>query len=77
MSIFEGIGKIGDYTHLRSLQREMKYRIKTGASLRQAMGAQTQPICKGRTIRAARTAKGASGRSCGRDRNSPLPTSSI
>ncbi|MFC2500661.1 MAG: hypothetical protein ACFNUC_08015, partial [Selenomonas noxia] len=43
MSIFEGIGKIGDYTHLRSLQREMKYRIKTGASLRQAMGAQTQP----------------------------------
>lgn len=43
MSIFEGIGKIGDYTHLRSLQREMKFRIKTGASLRQAMGAQTQP----------------------------------
>jgi len=43
MSIFEGIGKIGDYTHLRSLQREMKYRIKTGTSLRQAMGAQTQP----------------------------------
>ena len=42
MSIFEGIGKIGDYTNLRSLQREMKYRIKTGASLRQAMGAQTQ-----------------------------------
>ena len=43
MSIFEGIGKIGDYTHLRSLQREMKYRIKTGQSLAQAMGTPVQP----------------------------------
>ena len=42
MAIFEGIGKIGDYTHLRSLQREMKYRIKTGKSLAQAMGTPVQ-----------------------------------
>ena len=43
MAIFEGIGKISDYTHLRSLRREMKYRIKTGTSLAQAMGTPVQP----------------------------------
>ena len=43
MAIFEGIGKISDYTHLRSLRREMKYHIKTGTSLAQAMGTPVQP----------------------------------
>ena len=43
MSIFEGIGKIGDYVRLRNLQREMRYRVKTGGSLAQAMGAPVQP----------------------------------
>ena len=43
MAIFEGIGRVGDYAQLRNLRREMKYRIKTGASLAQAMGASVQP----------------------------------
>ena len=43
MAIFEGIGRVSDYTQLRSLRREMKYRIKTGTSLAQAMGAHVQP----------------------------------
>ena len=43
MAIFEGIGRVGDYAQLRNLRREMKYRIKTGTSLAQAMGASVQP----------------------------------
>ena len=43
MAIFEGIGRVGDYAQLRNLRREMKYRIKTGKSLAQAMGAPVQP----------------------------------
>ena len=43
MAIFEGIGRVGDYAQLRNLRREMKYRIKTGGSLAQAMGAPVQP----------------------------------
>ena len=43
MAIFEGIGRVGDYAQLRNLRREMKYRIKTGTSLAQAMGAPVQP----------------------------------
>ena len=43
MAIFEGIGRVGDYAQLRNLRREMKYRIKTGTSLAQALGAPVQP----------------------------------
>ena len=43
MAIFEGIGRVGDYAQLRNLRREMKYRIKTGQSLAEAMGASVQP----------------------------------
>ena len=43
MAIFEGIGRVGDYAQMRDLRREMKYRIKTGTSLAQAMGAPVQP----------------------------------
>ena len=43
MALFEGIGRIGDYAQMRNLRREMKYRIKTGKSLAQAMGAPVQP----------------------------------
>ena len=43
MAIFEGIGRVGDYAQLRNLRREMQYRIKTGTSLAQAMGASVQP----------------------------------
>lgn len=43
MAIFEGIGRVGDYAQLRNLRREMKYRIKTGTSLAQAMGMPMQP----------------------------------
>ena len=43
MSLFEGIGRIGDYAQMRNLRREMKYRIKTGKSLAQVMGAPVQP----------------------------------
>lgn len=45
MARFDGIGKISDYTQLRNLQRAMKYRIKTGQSLAQAMGS---PVPEGR-----------------------------
>ena len=43
MAIFEGIGRIGEYAQLKNLRREMKYRIKTGKSLAEAMGAPVQP----------------------------------
>ena len=43
MAIFEGSGRVGDYAQLRNLRREMKYRIKTGTSLAEAMGASVQP----------------------------------
>ena len=43
MALFEGIGRIGDYAQMRNLRREMKYRIQTGKSLAQAMGAPVQP----------------------------------
>lgn len=38
MHIFEGIGRIGAYTQMKVAQYEAKYRIRTGQSLRQAMG---------------------------------------
>ena len=38
MHIFEGIGRIGAYTQMKMAQYEAKYRIRTGQSLRQAMG---------------------------------------
>ena len=43
MALFEGIGRIGDYAQMKNLRREMKYRIKTGQSLAQAMGTPVQP----------------------------------
>ncbi len=43
MALFEGIGRIADYAQLRNLRREMKYRIKTGQSLAEAMGKTAQP----------------------------------
>lgn len=43
MAIFEGIGRVGDYAQLKNLRREMKYRIKTGQSLAEAMGKTVQP----------------------------------
>ena len=42
MSFFEGIGRVGEYAQLRNLRREMKYRVKTGRSLAQAMGTPVQ-----------------------------------
>ena len=43
MALFEGIGRVADYAQLRNLRREMKYRIKTGQSLAEAMGKTAQP----------------------------------
>jgi len=43
MAIFEGIGRVGDYAQLKNLRREMKYRIKTGQSLAEAVGKTVQP----------------------------------
>ena len=43
MAIFEGIGRVGDYAQLRNLRREMKYRVRTGQSLAEAMGKTAQP----------------------------------
>lgn len=43
MALFAGIGRIADYAQLRNLRREMKYRIKTGQSLAEAMGKTAQP----------------------------------
>ena len=43
MALFEGIGRIADYAQLPNLRREMKYRIKTGQSLAEAMGKTAQP----------------------------------
>ena len=42
MALLEGIGRISDYAQLKSLRREMKYRIKTGQSLAEAMGKTVQ-----------------------------------
>ena len=38
MSIFEGIGRVGDYAQMKNLRRDMQYRIRTGRSLAQALG---------------------------------------
>ena len=43
MAIFEGIGRVGDYAQLKNLRREMKYRVRTGQSLAEAMGKTVQP----------------------------------
>ena len=43
MAFFEGIGRIGEYAQLKNLRREMKYRVKTGRSLAEAMGTPLQP----------------------------------
>ena len=43
MAFFEGIGRIADYVQLKNLRREMKYRVKTGQSLAEAMGKTVQP----------------------------------
>ena len=43
MAFFEGIGRIADYAQLKNLRREMKYRVKTGRSLAEAMGKNVQP----------------------------------
>ena len=43
MAFFEGIGRIGEYARLKDLRREMKYRVKTGRSLAEAMGTPVQP----------------------------------
>lgn len=43
MAFFEGIGRIADYAQLKNLRREMKYRVKTGQSLAEAMGKTVQP----------------------------------
>ena len=42
MALFEGIGRVSDYAQLNDLRREAKYRVKTGQSLVQAMGAPLQ-----------------------------------
>ena len=42
MALFEGIGRVSDYAQLNNLRREAKYRVKTGQSLVQAMGAPLQ-----------------------------------
>ena len=42
MALFEGIGRVSDYAQLNNLRREAKYRVKTGQSLLQAMGAPLQ-----------------------------------
>ena len=42
MAPFEGIGRVSDYAQLNNLRREAKYRVKTGQSLVQAMGAPLQ-----------------------------------
>ena len=42
MALFEGIGRVSDYAQLNDLRREAKYRVKTGKSLVQAMGAPLQ-----------------------------------
>lgn len=42
MALFEGIGRIGEYAQLKNLRREMKYRVKTGKSLAEAMGTPVQ-----------------------------------
>lgn len=42
MALFEGIGRVNDYAQLNNLRREAKYRVKTGQSLVQAMGAPLQ-----------------------------------
>ena len=43
MALFEGIGRVADYAQLRNLRREMKYRVRTGQSLAEAMGKTAQP----------------------------------
>lgn len=43
MALFEGIGRVADYAQLRNLRREMKYRVRTGQSLAEAMGKTVQP----------------------------------
>ena len=43
MALFVGIGRVADFAQLRNLRREMKYRIKTGQSLAEAMGKTAQP----------------------------------
>ena len=42
MALFEGIGRVSDYAQLNNLRREAKYRVKTGQSLVQTMGAPLQ-----------------------------------
>lgn len=42
MALFEEIGRVSDYAQLNDLRREAKYRVKTGQSLVQAMGAPLQ-----------------------------------
>ena len=38
MHMFETIGRIGDYTRMKNLRRDMNYRLRTGQSLAQALG---------------------------------------
>lgn len=43
MHIFEGIGRIGSYVQMKNLRREMQFRIRTGTSLSEALGAPQDP----------------------------------
>ena len=47
MALFEGIGRVSDYAQLNNLRREAKYRVKTGQSLVQAMGAPCRSAGRG------------------------------
>lgn len=38
MHMFETIGRIGDYTRMKNLRRDMNYRLRTGRSLAEALG---------------------------------------
>ena len=59
MALFEGIGRIGEYAQLKNLRREMKYRVKTGKSLAEAMGTpvQTSKLQSGELQKPTRTAR--------------------